>query len=76
MPKKVLVTGAGGTIGTILRETLADRYDFTLVDWKGKPAPDGRRYKAVGNSMAVPVMKWIGRRILMVEEILAELGDR
>lgn len=48
--------------------------DFTLVEWRGKPASDGRRYKAVGNSMAVPVMKWVGRRILMVEEILAELG--
>lgn len=46
--------------------------DFTLIEWRGKPASDGRRYKAVGNSMAVPVMKWLGRRILMVEEILRE----
>jgi DNA (cytosine-5)-methyltransferase 1 len=38
--------------------------DHTLVPWKGKPAADGPRYKAVGNSMAVPVMRWIGRRIL------------
>jgi site-specific DNA-cytosine methylase len=29
--------------------------------------PDGPRYKALGNSMAVPVMKWIGERIQMVE---------
>lgn len=38
----------------------------TLIAWKGKPAgecPDGPRYKAIGNSMAVPVMRWIGRRI-------------
>ena len=30
--------------------------------------PDGPRYKALGNSMAVPVMKWIGSRIQMVED--------
>jgi DNA (cytosine-5)-methyltransferase 1 len=30
--------------------------------------PDGPRYKALGNSMAVPVMKWIGNRIQMVED--------
>ena len=29
--------------------------------------PDGPRYKAMGNSMAVPVMSWIGKRIQMVE---------
>ena len=36
----------------------------------GKPAdecPDGPRYKAIGNSMAVPVMRWIGERIAMAE---------
>lgn len=41
----------------------------TLIAWKGKPAeecPDGPRYKAIGNSMAVPVMRWIGRRIAAV----------
>lgn len=35
----------------------------TLITYKGKPAPDGPRYKAIGNSMAVPVMRWIGQRI-------------
>ena len=30
--------------------------------------PDGPRYKAIGNSMAVPVMRFIGERIQMVEE--------
>lgn len=42
----------------------------TLIGWKGKPAeecPDGPRYKAIGNSMAVPVMRWIGRRIATVD---------
>lgn len=40
--------------------------DYTMIPWKKKPAdqcPDGPRYKALGNSMAVPVMRWIGRRI-------------
>lgn len=38
----------------------------TMIPWRGKPAdecPDGPRYKALGNSMAVPVMRWIGTRI-------------
>jgi DNA (cytosine-5)-methyltransferase 1 len=38
--------------------------DFTLVPYRGKPAQDGPRYKALGNSMAVPVVRWLGRRIL------------
>ena len=40
--------------------------DWTLIDWKGKgieKCPDAPRYKALGNSMAVPVMRWIGRRL-------------
>jgi DNA (cytosine-5)-methyltransferase 1 len=37
--------------------------DYTLVPHRGKPAADGPRYKAIGNSMAVPVMHWIGKRI-------------
>jgi len=39
---------------------------WTEVPWKKKPAskcPDGPRYKAMGNSMAVPVMRWIGQRL-------------
>ena len=39
---------------------------WTLIPWRGKPAdqcPDGPRYTALGNSMATPVMRWIGRRI-------------
>ena len=39
--------------------------DYTLVPHRGKPAADGPRYKAIGNSMAVPVMRWIGERIQM-----------
>jgi DNA (cytosine-5)-methyltransferase 1 len=37
---------------------------YTNIPWRGKPeSPDGPRYKALGNSMAVPVMRWIGERI-------------
>ena len=42
--------------------------DWTLVPVRGKPAADGPRYKAIGNSMAVPVMAFIGRRIQMIFE--------
>ena len=45
--------------------------DWTLVPYRGKSAgecPDGPRYKAIGNSMAVPVMRWIGRRIQMMDD--------
>ena len=45
--------------------------EHTLIAWKGKPAeecPDGPRYKAIGNSMAVPVMRWVGRRIAAVDK--------
>jgi DNA (cytosine-5)-methyltransferase 1 len=37
--------------------------DYTVIPWKKGESPDGHRYKALGNSMAVPVMKWIGERI-------------
>ncbi len=37
--------------------------DYTAIEYRGKPAPDSARYKALGNSMAVPVMRWIGKRI-------------
>lgn len=38
--------------------------DWTNIPWRGKPdAPDTLRYAALGNSMAVPVMRWIGRRL-------------
>lgn len=36
---------------------------YTAITYRNKPAADGPRYKALGNSMAVPVMAWIGRRI-------------
>ena len=48
--------------------------DWTLIPWRKKPAeqcPDGPRYKAIGNSMAVTCMRWIGRRLLAVNEVVA-----
>jgi DNA (cytosine-5)-methyltransferase 1 len=43
--------------------------DYTRIPYRGKPAADGPRYKALGNSMAVPVVRWIGARIQQVEAI-------
>lgn len=46
---------------------------WTAIPYRGKPAsecPDAPRYKALGNSMAVPVMRWIGERIQLAEDIL------
>jgi DNA (cytosine-5)-methyltransferase 1 len=42
---------------------------YTDVPFRGKPAADGPRYKALGNSMAVNVMRHIGQRIALVESI-------
>ena len=44
--------------------------DYTLVEYRGKPAADGPRYRALGNSMAVPVMRWVGERIAEIEALL------
>ena len=43
--------------------------NYTDIKPKGKSTPDAPRYKALGNSMAVPVMAWIGKRIQEVENI-------
>lgn len=39
----------------------------TLIPFRGKPAADGPRYKALGNSMAVPVMSWVAKQIEIAE---------
>jgi DNA (cytosine-5)-methyltransferase 1 len=47
--------------------------NWSRISWKGKPeeqCPDGPRYKACGNSMAVPCMRWIGERIAAVDATL------
>lgn len=50
--------------------------DYTAIPWRGRPAedcPDGPRYKALGNSWAVPVVRWIGQRI---SKALAKPAER
>lgn len=50
--------------------------NFTAIPWGKKAAedcPDGPRYKALGNSMAVPVMRWIGERIQLVDDLVSVL---
>jgi DNA (cytosine-5)-methyltransferase 1 len=50
--------------------------NWTKIPYRNKPAdqcPDGPRYKACGNSMAVPVMRWIGQRIEYVESLMKDL---
>ncbi|QLA34992.1 phage N-6-adenine-methyltransferase [Klebsiella pneumoniae] len=52
--------------------------NHTLISWRGKEAtecPDGPRYRAIGNSMAVPVMRWIGERIVAVLPVKKSAGD-
>lgn len=46
--------------------------NYTLVEYRTKPATDAPRYKALGNSMAVPVMAWIGSRIAAVDGLDGE----
>ncbi|HEY6965839.1 MAG TPA: DNA cytosine methyltransferase, partial [Burkholderiales bacterium] len=46
--------------------------DWTLIPWRGRPAsecPDTPRYKALGNSMPVPVIRWLGERIAAVDAL-------
>ena len=45
---------------------------WTLVPYRGKPMADGSRYKMIGNSMAIPPMRWLGRRIDAVTASLSE----
>ena len=49
--------------------------NHTRISWRGKSpeqCPDGPRYKAIGNSMATNCMKWIGKRIQLVDNYLRE----
>ncbi|EKZ5698350.1 phage N-6-adenine-methyltransferase [Klebsiella quasipneumoniae] len=52
--------------------------NHTQISWRGKEAtecPDGPRYRAIGNSMAVPVMRWIGERIASALPVKKSAGD-
>lgn len=50
----------------------ADDYTLIPVGKRGKPAKDSPRYEALGNSMAVPVLAWIGRRLQLVDELVRD----
>jgi DNA (cytosine-5)-methyltransferase 1 len=80
-------TLGGGFEGSVMQTNMAVRRltpvecerlqgfpdNYTNIPWRKKDeSPDGPRYKALGNSMAVPVMRWIGKRIDQVEKILDE----
>ena len=81
LPSALRAGGGGGDkahvlTGTVRRLTPREcerlqgfEDDYTLIQYRGKPAADGPRYKALGNSMAVPVMHWIGQRIERVQGI-------
>ncbi len=81
LPSALRAGGGGGDkahvlTGTVRRLTPREcerlqgfEDDYTLIQYRGKPAADGPRYKALGNSMAVPVMRWIGQRIERVQGI-------
>lgn len=82
--RELAVAGALGAIrrGAVRRLTPRESErlqgfpdDYTAIPYKGKPAADGPRYKALGNSMAVPVMRWIGSRIAMVDAALGQRGS-
>jgi DNA (cytosine-5)-methyltransferase 1 len=49
---------------------------WTAISYRGKPAADGPRYKALGNSMAVPVVRWIGERIAAVDASMPPVSGR
>jgi DNA (cytosine-5)-methyltransferase 1 len=76
-PSDTANTQTGVRIGSAVRRltpTECERLqgfpdDYTLIPHRGKPAADGPRYKSLGNSMAVPVMRWIGERIAKVEAL-------
>lgn len=50
--------------------SLTTHCGYTFVPYRGKPAADAPRYKALGNSMAVPCMRWLGRRIELVQKLM------
>lgn len=49
--------------------------DHTLVEFNKKPASDTRRYRALGNSMAVNAMRWIGQRIEIADGLIEVPGS-
>lgn len=51
--------------------------EHTNIPWRGEIiSPDSARYKAIGNSMAIPVMQWIGKRIDFMEGVVKNLNEK
>jgi site-specific DNA-cytosine methylase len=48
---------------------------YTAIRYRGRPARDWPRYRALGNSIAVPCLTWIGERMAMVDAIMMEDHD-
>jgi hypothetical protein len=81
--RSIVLTGQTPTAMTVRRLTATECEflqgfpdDYTLIPWRKKAAadcPDGPRYKALGNSMAVNCMAWIGERIAAVD---AQMNER
>lgn len=63
--------GSGAASLRASYESFLAEHGKPLREPAGEECPDGPRYKALGNSMAVPVMRWIGRRI----DAAAEFGN-
>lgn len=60
------------TLGATFSAEIVADIPYTLIPYRGKPAADGPKYKALVNSMAVPVMRWIGQRIQLVATVVNE----
>ena len=70
---QVAVTAGAGVRRLVPRECerlMGFPDDWTAIDWRGRPAPDGRRYKALGNSMATCVIGWLLDRLVMVDALV------
>lgn len=59
----------GTPLGNSFKVVLDVESEWTLVPYRGKPAADGPRYKAVGNSMSINAMRWLGVRIKIVSAL-------
>lgn len=75
------LAATGNEAGTLLQNAMSVRRltprecerlqgfpdDWTAITYRGKPAADGPRYRALGNSMAVPVLRWILQRLRAID---------
>lgn len=78
----LIAPDTGGYVVRRLTPTECERLQgfpdgYTDIPYRGKDHPaDGARYKALGNSMAVPVMRWIGERMGIVDAMLKDSHER